>query len=243
MDCYSQRSESTIYQNRKNIIKFNTTGLISRKIEFQAERVIVKPISIAFSYSTLPEGNIPLKDQLIEFFIDEEEEGEDILLNLINSASVGQTSFIPEIRFYLGQGYGKGFYIAPFYKQSKYDIRDANLTDYQLDDGSFESLMVNGKLDSNTFGLLLGAQFNLWHRVVVDCWFMGPHYGLGKSELIGRVIDPLSTNEIAMLSNQLSTISLPSTDTTIDITSEEVVLKTDGAWGGFRAGISLGIRF
>jgi hypothetical protein len=34
----------------------------------------------------------------------------------------------PEVRFYLGKGYGKGFYIAPFYRNLKYDITGVNFT-------------------------------------------------------------------------------------------------------------------
>jgi hypothetical protein len=46
---------------------------------------------------------------------------------MFDNAELGYT-ITPEVRFYLGKGYGKGFYIAPFYRNLKYDITGVNFT-------------------------------------------------------------------------------------------------------------------
>jgi hypothetical protein len=235
----SQSSDKNLFEKRKNILKANLTSLAFRNYQIQAERVLSRAISASFTYANLPEGDVPLKSQVLNLLDDEDDE----VASMLNSARIGYVSYIPEIRFYLGKGYGKGVYLAPFYKHSKYKIQNAEILEYERDDGSFEALVTNGDVSANTFGLLLGAQFNLGQRIVLDWWIMGPNFGTHSGKLIGTPSRHLSHNEQLILKNDLEDLNIPLSNTTIEISSNEVEMDNQGNWGGVRAGISLGVRF
>jgi hypothetical protein len=227
-----------LYQSRKNMFKFNATSLVFRNLQFQAERALNKTISLGFSFATISKGDIFFKDILLDAIGDDPD-----IANMINSATVGYTSFTPEVRFYLGKGFGKGFYLAPFYRSSKYTIADAEVFEYELDDGNFETLVVNGDLNSNTFGLLIGVQFNLGSRVILDWWIMGPHYGNSSGTLTGISSRTLSQTEQDRLLAELNDIDVPLSDTTYEVSANGARMINDGPWGGIRSGLSLGVRF
>ena len=85
---------------------------------------------------------------------------------------MGNYAITPEARFYLGKGYGKGLYIAVFYRHASYTI-DHLPIDYDND----HSLALSGKLTANTGGIMLGAQWALGKYMCIDWWIFGPHYG------------------------------------------------------------------
>ena len=120
---FSQNSGKLLYEKRKNVLKANITSLAFNNYQFQAERVISKEISLGFSFSRVNKANIHFVEDtfyilLSTDFIDTNE----ILYNMMTSASVSGISIIPEIRIYLGNGFGKGFYLAPFHKYSNFDL-------------------------------------------------------------------------------------------------------------------------
>ncbi len=239
----SQSTDQNIYESRKNILKANLTSLAFRNYQFQAERVLTRAISISFTYSNIPNGDVPFKDQLSNIIFDLGDGADEEIDNMLYSASIGYSSYIPEVRFYLGKGYGKGFYVAPFYKNSKYKIKNAEILEYERDDGSFEALVTDGSVSASTFGLLLGAQFNLGQRFVLDWWILGPNFGTHDGHLSGTPSKPLSLNEQVTLKGELEDINIPLSETTFEISGDGVKMINRGNWGGVRAGISLGFRF
>src|SRR5690606_904565 len=48
-----------LYQSRKNLVKFNLTGLLLKNYQFQGERVINRTFSLGLSYGFIPQGGIP----------------------------------------------------------------------------------------------------------------------------------------------------------------------------------------
>jgi hypothetical protein len=65
---------------------------------------------------------------------------------------------------------------APLSRHLQYDITGVNFT-YTTDLGGQADIDMGGKLSANTFGLHLGAQFNLGKNLILDWWIIGPHYG------------------------------------------------------------------
>ena len=228
-----------IYTERKNIPKFAPTGLIFRNFQFQYERVLNRRFSAALTYSTIPEGDFPFKDELLESSV--EDENDDLTRSLENT-SIKYTSFTPEVRIYFGEGYGKGFYLAPFYRHAKYDIKDIHIY-YDSDEGSEEMVNTSGDIRSNTFGLQIGSQFNLGNRLVLDWFIIGPHYGTSQGELSGLSSAPLSESEQQDIEDMLSDVYMPIGDFSYEVDSRGAKINLDGPWGGIRAGIALGYRF
>ncbi|GAA4644847.1 hypothetical protein GCM10023115_28070 [Pontixanthobacter gangjinensis] len=242
---YAQQPESTeilgddlpVYTQRKNIPKFAPTGLVFRNFQFQYERVLSRKFSAALTYSNLPQGDFPFQDLIVESAGDEED-----ISRYIENTSLRYSSFTPEIRFYLGKGYAKGFYLAPFYRHTEYKIKDINFY-YDTDEGGENMVDTGGDLSSNTFGLQIGSQFKLDNRLVLDWFIVGPHYGSSNGDLAGTSKEPLSEGEQRSLEQTLEDIDLPMGDFSYTVTSEGARIKVDGPWAGIRAGLALGYRF
>lgn len=232
----NQQEEELSYQSKKNMVKLSLTSLAFRNYQFQYERVLNKTFSLAVSYSLIPEGGVPLKS-VIEKFNDDPESK-----NTLDRLTVAYSSFTPEIRMYLGKGYGKGFYFAPFFRASKYTIENLEI-DYELDSGNSNSLSIVGEIKTSTFGLLLGTQFNFGKHVSLDWWIMGPHYGSSKGNLEGISSQLLSETEQQVLLNELEDIEIPLSETQSEVSANGGKIKIDGPWAGIKSGISIGYRF
>jgi hypothetical protein len=147
----------------------------------------------------------------------------------------------PEVRFYLGKGNGRGFYIAPFYRYARYKTNTLPF-DYE-GAGTSGTINLSGTLTSNTGGLMFGSQWLIGRRVVLDWWIFGPQYGSGKGYFEGTSSQPLTQQEQDDLRQTLNDIDIPLTDKAVNVTANGASMKLSGPWAGIRSGISLGVRF
>jgi hypothetical protein len=222
-----------------NIIKANLTGLLFRSYGGQFERVINRRISLGLSYRNMPEGPIPFKNAVINQVGD----GDQETIDQINSLRVKSMAITPEVRFYLGKkGFGNGFYLAPFYRYATHEASNISV-DYQGTGGA-NQIDMSGKLTSNTGGLLIGAQWTLGEKIVLDWWILGPHYGGGNGDLRGVATTPLSPSEQADLQNELENLAYPfGIKATVSVNANGALVQMKGPVAGVRAGIMLGFRF
>lgn len=216
----------------KNIAKINVIGF---SINGQYERILSKRISISLSYKILPSGKflfrglIPVADP----------QARESLDNLI----VSNSAITPEIRFYLGKkGFGQGFYLAPFYRSAKFGGKGIGI-DFTQDNGQPATFNMEGNIKSNTFGLLLGAQWKLGKHFWLDWQILGPHYGRAKGDIIGNSTVSLSATEQTSLANALRDIDIPLTNETVTVKANQAILSLNGPWAGIRTGLSLGFGF
>ena len=169
------------YKQKMNLIKINLTGLPIRNYSLQYERVLNKVISVGISYKNMPEGNLPFKNQILNSIDESDTESRDI----INNFTLSNYAITPEIRFYLGKkGYGRGFYIAPFFRNAGYEGNNFDVS-YKDENNIDQTLSLSGDIKSNTFGILFGSQWSLSKHIVLDWWILGPHIGSGKGNLSG----------------------------------------------------------
>lgn len=222
---------------KKNNVKISLTSLVFKNFQFQYERSLTKRIGFVFGYSFIPKGSVPFKSQINDL-TSSSSDTKDMFTN----AELGYTAITPEVRFYLGKGYGKGFYIAPFYRHLQYDITGINFT-YTNQLGGQDNIDMGGKLSANTFGLQFGAQFNLGKHLILDWWIIGPHYGTSKGDFVGISGRPLNSFEQAELQKELDKIELPLSDVNAKANANGATINISGPWGGIRSGISLGYRF
>jgi hypothetical protein len=216
----------------KNLVKVNLIGF---SINGQYERILSKRFSVALSYKILPSGKflfrglIPVPDQQARQELD----------NLI----VSNSAITPEIRFYLGKkGYGQGFYLAPFYRSAKFSGKGIGI-DFTLDNGQPTTFNMEGKIKSNTFGLLLGAQWKLGKHFWLDWQIIGPHFGNANGSIKGISTAALSISERGSLERALLDLDIPFTTETVTVDANQAVLGLKGPWVGLRTGISLGFNF
>ncbi len=227
------------YKPKKNLIKLNLTGLPLRNYSVQYERVLSKRLSVAFSYRNMPEGNLPMKD----FIIDNIDSPDQEAIDIINNFTISNYAITPEIRLYLGRkGYGRGFYIAPFYRSASYS--GGNMVFHYQDDNNVEqNVTLSGDIKSQTFGLMFGAQWSLSRFLVLDWWILGPHAGNGKGDLIGTSSQTMTADQQNELRQNLEDFEIPMVKKTVSVNANGATMSVDGVWAGIRAGISLGIKF
>jgi hypothetical protein len=222
---------------KKNNVKFSLTSLVFKNFQFQYERSLTKRIGVVIGYSFISKGSVPFKSQLRELASNSQDSQ-----GMFDNAELGYTAITPEVRFYLGKGYGKGFYIAPFYRNLKYDITGVNFT-YTNQIGGKDDIDMGGKLTANTFGLQFGAQFNLGKHLILDWYIVGPHYGTSNGDFVGVSSRTLTAFEQNELQKELDKIELPLSDVNAKANANGATINISGPWAGVRSGISLGYRF
>lgn len=225
-------------QEKMNIVKTNVTAYAFRNINLSYERVINQWFSVNIGFGTMPEGKVPF----INAFLKEEDE------ERFQNLRVKATHFTVEPRFYLGKGYGKGFYIAPYYRYSDLSSNTFDFYyDYNGPDGNTYQIPLKGggKAKGNSGGLMVGVQFFLTRNqnLILDLWIAGAHYGGGKGDFSMTSDFVLTPDMQAQLKKEIEDLDLPFVKYTVETNASGAKIKVDGPWAGFRSGLSLGYRF
>ncbi|TAG12991.1 MAG: DUF3575 domain-containing protein [Sphingobacteriia bacterium] len=214
-----------------NIIKMNLASLAARNYHFTYERHIFKSISFSISYRTMSKGPIPFQAQFEEA----------INSNEINFSKfeIGNTAITPELRIYLSLGKMKGFYLAPYMRFATFDLSAP--IKYTSNLGSKEAVF-NGKVTSTSGGLMIGYQFQLLKKLVLDFQIIGAHYGTSKGDL--DFAATLNNFEQQSLRDNINKIEAEPFRFTSTVTGNGAQIKTDGPWAGIRGlNLGLGLRF
>ena len=221
----------------RNFLKINITAIAFKNYSLQYERTLNRKFSFALSFRFMPSSDIPFKSTVLKIVNDQGD-----TKRTIEDFRLSNTAITPEFRFYLSRkGYGRGFYIAPFYRYATFKTTDLDIF-YNDNSGTQNTIKLSGKLTGNTGGLLFGMQYPLGRHVVLDIQLLGPHFGSAKGDFSGISAKPLTTDEQDQIRSNLD-IDIPLIDRTINVTANNASLKLNGSWGGVRAGISLGVRF
>ena len=220
---------------KMNLVKVNLTSIAFRNYQFAYERLFTKRFSVQASYGVIPAGQVPMIDEIIK---DEN----------VDNIKLGGSNLTIEPRFYLGRGYGHGFYVAPYYRYSHFNID--NLTyRYTSDDPAVADKKIpisfTGKTNSNNIGLMIGAQWLLGRNDnwVLDVWFIGGHYGGASGTITGKSGRPLTQYEQNQLNEDIKDLDISLFDYEVTTNSSGAVIKLDSGWLGVRSGISFGYRF
>lgn len=214
----------------KTIVKANALGLATRNFGFYGERIINKNISAVVGVNFMPKGKVPYIDKFTE----------DVLLHNIQASSF---AFTPEVRIYLGKGYGKGFYIAPYYKYERF-----NADNFIFSYGENEEITLKGDLYTHGIGAVLGLQwlFGKNKNIALDWTIIGAHYGANKADFLGKSTHTLSAQEQAEIKKEIEdTLAdipiIKDKIITVDANSAQAELK--GPWAFIRSSLSIGFRF
>ena len=139
---------------RFNLIKINLPALLFKSYSLQYERVLNRKFSIAVQYRLMPETGIPFKSDVLKLVGDDDPDTK----KTIEDFRMSNYAITPEVRLYLSKkGFGRGFYLAPFYRYASFTSNALNVS-YTDESDAEQNIKMSGKLTSNTFGLALGAQ-------------------------------------------------------------------------------------
>nr|WP_302850492.1 DUF3575 domain-containing protein [Chryseobacterium sp. SSA4.19] len=228
---------AALSSEKMNIIKTNVTAYAFRNINLSYERAFTHWFSVNMGFGAIPEGKVPF----IDYFLSDEDE------RRFQNLEAKVFNFTIEPRFYLGTGYGKGFYIAPYYRYSKITSNTFDFYyDYTFSGTTFQiPLKGNGNANGNSGGVMVGVQFFLTpsKNLVLDLWIAGAHYGSGKGDFT-MTSDVVLTPEMqAQLKREIEDLDVPYVNYTVETNTNGARVIIDGPWIGFRSGLSLGYRF
>lgn len=220
---YSQRSN---IDEEKNLIKLNLPSLALKTINVQYERAIYGKTSVGLGLRVMPKGSLPFSSSF------------DSIDDQLGSLELGNFAITPEIKFYLGRGVFKGFYIAPYLRYANYNAS----INYEFTSNNItETIPLSGTLNTYTVGVLFGAQWCLVDKFYLDWSIFGPQYGISRGSLKGT--KALSAQEQKDLKEELDGIDIPVGKITNTVTSSGAVVDLKGPWAGIRANIGIGYRF
>jgi Protein of unknown function (DUF3575) len=225
--------------DQKNIVKVNVAALFLNNISFQYERVINKKMSAALGIRVMPKKGLPFKNS----FVNIAGASNPDAVATINGLRVSNFAITPEFRFYVGKnGYGKGFYIAPFYRYASFKSDDLPIN-YTNANNQTNTLTLKGDIKANSAGIMFGAQWFLGGALTLDWWIVGANYGSSKGTFTGKSSIPLTTEEQNDLKTTIDDFTIPLVKKTSVVNANGATINISGPWAGIRGGISIGFRF
>lgn len=229
--------KTTVDADGKNLVKWNVAAVALKNYSFQFERAVGKKIAVALGVRYSPKSKAPFAST-IEDLVDDEETWE-----MIRDFKTENFALTPEVRFYMGKGVFRGFYVAPYVRYSNYSVDvPLNFTVEYAGQTRTAVIPLNGDINALTGGLLFGAQWKLSKLVYLDWWILGVNYGSSSGNISGkRTLNPI---EQEVLREKLSGLEdLPVVKTKVTVDDEGVDVDFDGPLAGARAGLSIGFRF
>lgn len=229
----------------KTIVKMNMTGLATRNIGFYAERILTKRLSFQIGANIMPLGELPFVKQVSSKY------------PLLKDLAISSKSITPELRLYLGKGYGRGFYIAPYFRYETYNLSGLNII-HELGIAATEDrykrlaqLKMGGDLSAMGAGLLLGLQWQFGSKknIVLDWSMIGAHVGTAKVSLTGTLpkeVSDLTQEEINKFKSEVHELvkDFPELKNKLmEIGTRSSKLSTETPFGFFRMALSIGYRF
>lgn len=240
----SMTERKSFLNDSKNLGKISFPLLNQPAISFQYERNIYKKISAGLSL-----GYVLEQDFLILKMVTERRIPNEFAKNQINNIKTKIFSISPEVKIYFGKDVFKGFYVAPFIRFSNYDVHFP--LDYLEEslDNYYQKVIFSGKFTTTTFGLSIGAQWEIYKNFYLDWLIIGPHFGNAKERLI--LESDLSLRQQKGINKSLEIIQkvLDTTDGIPDVNFDYEVNENGGIitlrnpWAGMRFQLGIGYRF
>ncbi len=232
-------SITTIIPDR-NFIKLNLLALPLRNFSLQYEHALSKRFSVALGFRFMPDGSLPLLSSFESFIGIKDPE----VQNAFRSVNIRNLAITPEARWYPSKkGYGRGLYIAAYYRYFQIDISSSNKFQVELDN-SIRNMTLNMNLQAHNFGLMFGGQWMLSKRLFLDWWIMGAQLGWQTGEFIFSPDQEFSDAQINEINNRIS-INFTKLGQTTLINKQAVIIGTNSflELTGLRTGLCLGVRF
>lgn len=226
----------------RHIVKLNLPSLAVTTFSFQYEFFPVNWMSLNLGYKFTPEREMVFKDKVIDLIVDENETEElnQPLEKFFEEFEFKGNAITPEVRFYLGQGFGKGFYLGPFIRFDNYKFTTVYPFSTFMDDYIID---FEGKYKAFGYGLNIGSQFPIGRHFTIDT-FLGPYFSNIKIDFHSTSDYNLTDEEVEQFRNELNDFELPNGETEITLSNSSAKGKlTSDNFFGLRFGLGVGYRF
>ena len=225
----------------RNILKANLTAPVFNTLSASYEYVLNKKFSLIANFAYMPSlelSQINYQRSFTDLF--------DVYTANIKSLDISTFSITPELRIYLSNGYGNGFYLSPYFRYEKFDVNKL-LFDITVDEEE-NSIEANGIVHTNSLGLSLGYQWLLGKKknIVIDWNIIGAHAGLANSKFKGQYQGELKDDEREDIqyfidNTSINFLNMKYTAKLHDDNSIDLQIKSP--WVFLRSSVSIGFRF
>ena len=149
--------------DHQNVVKLNPLSLAALAFSPSYERVISENMSVQLGVQYIFKRDVPFTGQELRF---------------------GGWSVTPEFRYFPGGKAPTGFYVAPFFRYRKLDVRGDVTVDVPNSSGGSTKQTFDGQLVSNNYsgGVLVGGQWVFNGGFSLEA-FIGPYFS-GRSLVI-----------------------------------------------------------
>lgn len=227
---------------KQHVFKLNVPSLAVATFSLQYEFFPMNWLSLNLGYKFTPNRGMVAKDKVIDI-IDDSNSGKGLsnpFQKFFEDFEFKGNAVTPEIRFYLGEGYGKGFYLGPFARIDHYKFTSAY---------AFRTLSENytidfeGKHKAFGYGLNIGAQFPIGQHFTIDT-FIGPYLSNVKIDFHSTSNYQLTDQEVELFREELNEFQLPNGTTDIVLSNSSAQAKlTADQFFNLRVGLAVGYRF
>lgn len=238
----TEQNDSLEFRPTRHIVKLNVPSLAFGVVSFQYEFFPINWLSLNLGMKFTPERKMPFKDQIIDLIGDENDTDDldEPLNKFFEEFKYKGNSITPEVRFYLGKGYGKGFYLGPFLRFDNYKFNSTYLFQSSLDDYMID---FEGKYKGFGYGLNIGTQFTIGKHFTIDT-SLGPYFSNVKVDFNSTSNYTLTDEEVEEFRDDLNDFELPNgeTDITLSNSSAKAKLTSDNFFN-LRFNLGVGFRF
>ena len=241
----------------KTIIKANLTSPFLNGYAFSAERVLTKGLSLQVGVAKRNDSKLPFSES-----IEKELAGHKDFS--VNNLTIGSFAVTPELRWYTGGNYGKGFYLMAYYRYQKYTMQgleaktELSTTTAGVSTKEDVNIASSGDLTTKSFGAGFGVQWFLGKKknIVLDWNILGAHYGKGTLNLSGTFTSKkeLSKEQLDELEKfvsdnlkevqKLQDTQVKGVNVEVNAKDKKISVKDMSTpWAWLRTSLSIGIRF
>ncbi|MBK6400062.1 MAG: DUF3575 domain-containing protein [Bacteroidia bacterium] len=217
-----------------NIVKWNAFGMFLGNISLQYERTLNEHSSVALGLSYLPSRGFP------SAAITSDDQTQEADLKKLSFSGFAIT---PEYRYYFTGKAPKGFYVAPYFRYSKYSFDDVYITYTNSNTNVDEKVVAGGDFKTSVVGVMFGAQWELGEHFALDWWIIGAGFGGQKGTF--SAVGNFDSNDIEDIKGELASTDADfpgSFKSTVTSTKVEIEYKSGfPAVRGF--GLCLGYKF
>ena len=241
----------------KTIIKVNVTSPLLNSYSFSAERILTKSLSLQVGIAKRSDSKLPFAES-----IEKELAGHKDFS--VNNLTIGSFAVTPELRWYTGGNYGKGFYLMAYYRYQKYTMQglegktELSTTTAGVSTKEDVNIASSGDLTTKSFGAGFGVQWFLGKKknIVLDWNILGAHYGKGTLNLSGTFTSKkeLSKEQLDELEKfvsdnlkevqKLQDTQVKGVNVEVNAKDKKISVKDMSTpWAWLRTSLSIGIRF
>ena len=241
----------------KTIIKANLTSPFLNGYAFSAERILTKGLSLQVGVAKRNDSKLPFSES-----IEKELAGHKDFS--VNNLTIGSFAVTPELRWYTGGNYGKGFYLMAYYRYQKYTMQglegktELSTTTAGVSTKENVNIASSGDLTTKSFGAGFGVQWFLGKKknIVLDWNILGAHYGKGTLNLSGTFTSKkeLSKEQLDELEKfvsdnlkevqKLQDTQVKGVNVEVNAKDKKISVKDMSTpWAWLRTSLSIGIRF